>query len=412
MDQTKPKIAIIGGGTFSYVRAHLALATPAFGETANRLLEIFHNLDVDKEYSYDLYLTKMADPQSYLVTNVDISQLVDELIKDPDVKIIVFNAALTDFNGTVDGVEGSKYGPRLQSRLPGQSIELHTADKIIGKIRKQRKDIFLVGFKTTTGATPDEQYIAGLNLLKENSCNLVLANDIETRMNMVIVPEEARYAVTNNRQDALQQLVKMTMARSKCHFTRSTVIDGETVAWNDPLVPESLRVVVDYCRENGAYKPFRGATAGHFAVKVDDTTFLTSKRKTNFNDLDKVGLVKVISSGPDEVIAYGSKPSVGGQSQRIIFNEHQDVDCIVHFHCPIKPDSQMARAPQWQNECGSHECGKNTSDHLQLETEGIKAVFLEEHGPNIVFNRNIDPNLVINFINNNFDLSQKTGGLV
>jgi hypothetical protein len=37
---------------------------------------------------------------------------------------------------------------------------------------------------------------------------------------------------------------------------------------------------------------------------------------------------------------------------------------------------------------------------------------LDEHGPNIVFNRNINPQRVISFIDTFFDLSQKTGGLV
>lgn len=67
-------------------------------------------------------------------------------------------------------------------------------------------------------------------------------------------------------------------------------------------------------------------------------TFFTSKRSTNFNDLSKIGLVEVHSTSKDEVIAIGSNPIVGGQSQRIIFAEHQDVDCIVHFHCPLKID--------------------------------------------------------------------------
>ena len=27
-----------------------------------------------------------------------------------------------------------------------------------------------------------------------------------------------------------------------------------------------------------------------------------------------------------------------GQSQRIIFKEHPELDCIVHFHCPVKEE--------------------------------------------------------------------------
>ncbi len=430
------KIHIIGGGTFSHVRNHLALAAPAFGTTArqiNRLTEEWireydRSYDFEPPIDYDnkLHLTKMADYSSPLTTNDDVEQLVDELIDDSETKVIFFNAAMCDFDGHIKsfGKDGNyeessgKYAPRLVSRqatTKGPHIILTVAHKIIRKIRKERKDIFLVAFKTTCGATEDEQYIAGLNLLKENSCNLVVANDTKTRMNMIICPEEARYCVTHDRDLLLSTLVDMTMKRQNLHYTRSVVVESPPVNWNDQEIPESLRTVVNYCIEQGAYKPFRGNTAGHFACKVDENTFLTSIRSSNFNNLDTTGLVKVVSSGPDEVIAYGAKPSVGGQSQRIIFKEHPDVDCIVHFHCPPKVSEHAWKKfaqPQYPYECGSHECGQNTSNGLKEVWDGIKAVYLEEHGPNIVFNRKTDPNRVIRFINTFFDLSQKTGGPV
>ena len=140
--------------------------------------------------------------------------------------------------------------------------------------------------------------------------------------------------------------------------------------------------------------------------------------KSNFNDLNKVGLVKVESKNENEVIAYGFKPSVGGQSQRIIFKEHPDLDCIVHFHCPVKDEFKDTIIPvrqQWPNECGSHQCGINTSAGLkELELDGHKlsVVYLDEHGPNIVFNKKVPSKTVIDFIDKHFDLSQKTGGLV
>lgn len=416
-------IHVLGGGTFTHVRNHLALSAPAFGSTAKHIKAVIDSTIDTNRYNTYLHLTKMADPESKLVTNEDVEELVDQLIADEKTKVIFFNVALCDFNGYVNTFdaegnyenESGKYAPRLQSResnLP--SIKLTKATKVINKIRKYRKDIFLVAFKTTCGSTEDQQYISGLNLLKENSCNIVLANDTKTRTNMIIVPEEARYCVTKDRQQVLNTLVDMTLKRCELHFTRSTVIEGDSINWNSDIVPDSLRTVVNHCIAQGAYKPFRGSTAGHFAVKVDDKTFLTSKRSTNFNHLDQVGLVKVVSSNPDEVIAYGAKPSVGGQSQRIIFKEHDDVDCIVHFHCPMTEEGKkyLSIASQYPYECGSHECGQNTSNFLKQTWEGIKAVYLDEHGPNIVFNRSIDPNYVIRFINQFFDLSSKTGGPV
>jgi ribulose-5-phosphate 4-epimerase/fuculose-1-phosphate aldolase len=201
----------------------------------------------------------------------------------------------------------------------------------------------------------------------------------------------------------------MAYLRSHLTFTRSTVVAGEPVSWESELVPQNLRAVVDYCISRGAYKRFRGVTAGHFAVKIDDTTFLTSRRKTDFNDMKNVGLVKVKTDGPDSVIAYGSKPSVGGQSQRIVFAEHPDTDCIVHFHCPIKSGSEVPTVSQREYECGSHQCGENTSRGLK-RFGNLHAVYLKDHGPNIVFSKSVDPQEVIDFIEENFELEAKTGG--
>jgi hypothetical protein len=248
-------------------------------------------------------------------------------------------------------------------------------------------------------------------LLKGASCNLVLCNDIKTRLNMVITPEEARYHETTDREEALRGLVEMAYLRSQLTFTQSTVVAGERVSWSSAEVPSALRAVVSYCVGRGAYKPFNGATVGHFAAKIDDQNFLTSIRKSNFNDIETNGLVRIKTDGPDTVLAFGAKPSVGGQSQRIVFKDHPDCDCIIHFHCPIKDGSQVPTASQREYECGSHQCGKNTSDNLK-KFGNLYAVYLEQHGPNIVFNRNINPQEVIDFIEANFDLSDKTGGPV
>jgi hypothetical protein len=402
-------VNIVGGGTFNFVRNHLALAAPAFGETAKAIAELCTIWELGGLYVF-LALTKMADSASDLVTNEDLSEYADYLIGNPDTKVIFWNVAMTDFDGSIGEVKSGKYAERLKTNHGAALMTLTPSDKVLKKIRKHRKDIFLVAFKTTCGATEDEQYLAGLNLLKANSCNLVLANDTVTRTNMIIVPEEAIYEVTTNRQIALKTLVEMAYHRSKLTFTRSTIIPGETVDWNGELVPQSLRTVVNHCITKGAYKTFRGVTAGHFAFKINDTTFVTSKRKTDYNNLNEVGLVKIESKDRDTVIAHGFRPSVGGQSQRIVFEEHPEMDCIVHFHCPLKSDTVSMRPQQWL-ECGSHECGKNTSDGLTDVGNGIKAVFLDEHGPNIVFNHKVDPQLVIAFIDKSFDLSAKTGGL-
>lgn len=449
------KIVLIGGGTFSHVRNHLSLAAPAFGTTVKTLVPMFqaklndsnnlkyfydniwkslgndfsdikrHELD---RYCIETYLTKMVSADSKLVTNDDISDLVDKLIADPNVRLIVFNPALVDFNGQIDDVDSGKNAERMRTDKGAAIMHLTPTDKIIGRIRKQRKDIFVVGFKTTNNATSQEQYLRGLELLKKNSLNLVVANDTVTYNNMIITPEEARYSETTSRIKLLSFLVEICMARINNKFTRSIVVEGEAVDWNGSEISDTLREVVNHCIKSGAYKPFLGKTVGHFATKISDDEIITSIRKSNFNELDKNGMVRIKAKNDDEVIAYGFKPSVGGQSQRIIFKEHPDVDSIVHFHCPIKneietihnPDilhyNEVSIRPQWPNECGSHQCGKNTSDGLSRVDLGdgdyLKVVYLDEHGPNIAFNSKVNPKKVINYIDNTFDLQRKTGGMV
>lgn len=404
---------IYGGGTVSYIRNHLALCAPAYGSTARQLAELSRihlpNMKVD------LRLTRMAVgtfESSYLETNDDIAKDLDEVIESDLTKVVIMSAALCDFDGQIGDIPSGKYADRLSTKsLVLDPIHLTVAEKLIKRVREKRKDIFLVGFKTTTNRTPDEQYLEALNLCKKSSCNLVLANDTVTRFNMIVTPEESRYAEGLDRKHALSELMKMVFYRTHLTFTRSTVVAGDPIPWDSDQVPINLRKVVNYCIENNAYKPFNGITAGHFACKVNENTFLTSIRKTNFNFLPQNGLVKIVTDGPDTVLAFGAKPSVGGQSQRIVFRDHPDCDCIVHFHCPKKDSSLVPSVSQKEFECGSHECGNNTSKGLK-KFGNLYAVYLENHGPNIVFNRNIDPVEVIQFIEDNFDLTQKTGGFV
>ena len=400
------KIHIIGGGTVAHIGPHLALCAPAYGKTAKDL----HDICVEKSHTLDaeLYLTKMAGG-SELETNEDISKLIDNIVADPLSKIVFLTAAMVDYE--FDGVV-NKYGKRINSRENKRiQLDFVSSQKVVGNIRKNRKDIFAVAFKTTSGKTPSDQYKAGLNLLKEASLNLVLANDVNTRLNMVITPEEARYHETTDRKEALNGLVEMALLRSHLTFTRSTVVAGEPIPWTSSLVPQALRTVVNYCINSGAYKPFRGATVGHFACKLNENTFLTSIRKSNFNDLAKTGMVRIETDGDDTVLAYGAKPSVGGQSQRIVFHDHKEYDCIVHFHVEKREGSLVPTKSQREVECGSMQCGRNTSDGLK-QFGNLSAVYLENHGPNIVFHSSIDPQEVISFIEENFDLSTKTGGYV
>lgn len=436
------KVYVLGGGTVSHVRPHLALCAPAYGKTARQIFQtLLPNPPSTLRKDLTLGLTSMAwdsNGDGFLIgeTNEQVEEWIQEnIIENPEPSIVFLNVAFCDFNGSILKTEvhqawtptgfelmelptpSGKSEPRLKSSNK-YTMELTPSEKIVNKIRKERKDIFLVAFKTTSGATPDEQYEAGLNLLKKNSCNLVVANDIKTKRNVIIAPELAEYHefIGDDRTKFLQKLVSMTLSRASNEFARTTVFPASPlVPWKK--APQSLVSVVEWCVENGAYKPFNDVTVGHFGYRLSpeekpkpsEGTIRSSRRKQNFNRVECRDLVEVDFFEDGRQVAFGGKPSAGARSQYIVLSRHPYFDCIVHFHCQQKTSSIVRIRPQEPFECGSHQCGKNTADGIQFFENGqIGAVMLDKHGPNIIFNRNIDPKLVIKFIEENFDLSKST----
>ena len=310
------RIAIIGGGTNTYISNHLALSAPAYGSTAKKLANKFR-ANPENQMQVDLYLTYMAQQApGNPDTPEEVEALVDKLVADPDTRVIIFNVAMVDYKPEVlseemfDNPEYTynkeitsnfgKYVGRLStSKHPEILLELSVQDKIIQKIRKERKDILLVGFKTTCGATKEEQFQKGLKLCKDASANIVFVNDVDKdrirnlnsaleskktlsniksksemetayieegikeaeeqieafQNNGLVTPEESSYWY-NTRDEALDALVQMVLDRSHLHFTRSTVVDSETISWDSELIPESFRTIFNYLKDAGAYKPF------------------------------------------------------------------------------------------------------------------------------------------------------------
>lgn len=437
------KIYLLGGGTVFHLRPHFALCAPAYGKTVKALDGKFKKalghyydnslLPENSEYMVEVGLTKMAGGTDQTIgwfpfnigeTNEQVGKFLDSIILDTSTKMIFMSVALCDFEGSVGSFpngtsEPKTYGngfvrsrsgknePRLKSDTQGLYVELTQAEKMISKIRKQRKDIFLVGCKTTAGATEEEQYWAGLNLLKKNSCNLVLANDVQTGLNMIICPELSVYSVTHDRNKVLDDLVEISLARCENTFARTNVAEGVLLPWQAPEVPENLRKVIDWCVEQGAYEAFNNVTVGHFGFKPEANVLYSSRRKQNFNVPACRDLVRV-EFGETSQKAFGAKPSAGARSQYMVLSEFPQYDCIVHFHCPMKPGvSAVPVRPQKMFECGSHQCGKNTVAGMK-DYGNLAAVMLDKHGPNIVFSKDTPAKDVIKFINTNFDLTKRT----
>lgn len=475
------KIFILCGGTTNHVSPHFSFSAPAYGSVGlkiyneliglNKDRQIFHKsfvaMESDRdlspyfsEYEIELIPTQMALsvlPDECLLnyyyylkkaglekleTNKDLSKFVDYLISNPDTRCIIMAAAVCDFepNCICEIEDGELKNAKVsfgkdKNRLSSDkfySIDIKPSEKILPKIRQQRKDIFVVSFKTTAGVGRDETYKKGLLALKKNSSNLVFANDIQDKINMVVTPEEFPYEAPT-RTEAVKKLCEITFKRLNLTFEDKTILKDDTRAFPEELIkegaiPQNWYDVMKYLFANNAFKPLPGTgkTSGHFGCRVDGKDYerITSERKINHNESFERGMIPVYSYKNGELIVGGAKPSVGEKTQELIYQELGDkIHSIVHFHCPLRnewPHTIIPIREQLPYECGSRECAINSASGIlestktftSLVSPGIYAVHLQNHGPNIAFHKDVPISELIKFIEKYWDLSNKTGGII
>lgn len=478
------RIYVISGGTMVHIRPHFSLCAPAYGtigcSLTDALVQGIFDKGMDKDFRVVPIFTRMAEYQGdrwgdygniqatctegvwygrqlleslglrHVETHEDLKTLTQALIQREDTRGIIMAAAVCDWKPQIlqeDDVnetghvyvnerfttEFGKGHPRLSTRLPGHpdarkgiSLKMRPADKLIGMIRRERKDIFLVSFKTTAGVSREETYAAGLKSLKGSSSNLVLANDVQNHHNVIVTPEEFPY-YCDTRERAVAELAEMVLDRIRLDFVRTRMVPGDKAdlvqLHEEGKIPSNFLPVLKHIIQRGAFKvlPWAERTSGHFGCVVLEEglgfTRVSSIRKVNHNKVFEEGVAKIVSDEGDSIVAMGGKPSVGEHTQRMIYEQIRaqghEVHSIVHFHCPFRKSTGILDVPtaeQKPYECGSMQCGTNTSTNMMQIEEGIWAVHLEGHGPNIAWHRDVDPQRIIDFIEGGWDLTTKSGG--
>ena len=218
---------VVAGGTMVHVRPHFALCAPAFGRVGAQIAERLASRDAV------LLRTSMASGGEScdeertifaaagidrLETNDDLGRLLDHLVADSRTRCIVLAAAVCDWvpveltHAEATTREFGKDAPRLRTAEGATHLQLAPSDKLIGRVRRERDDVFLVAFKATAGLEPDQTCARGLGLLEGSGANLVLANDVQRGTNIVVTAvEEPHYA--KSRGEALDRMTRIMLAR-------------------------------------------------------------------------------------------------------------------------------------------------------------------------------------------------------
>lgn len=115
-----------------------------------------------------------------LLTTEKIDAVVHAMaVSDYAVKQVTTLSAIRE--GREDDLGGNPAGGtggKISSEIDDLVIVLKRTPKVIGEIKKLRKDTILVGFKLLSNVSKEELIETGFRLLKKNDCDLVLANDL------------------------------------------------------------------------------------------------------------------------------------------------------------------------------------------------------------------------------------------
>ena len=219
-------IYIITGGTMVHVTPHFSVCAPAYGKIGVELYTRLMSKNINEQYNIYLIKTKMAginsddtiehlkylNVKSTIETNDDLERLVEILSQNSETKSIIMAAAICDFEpkellGYEDKTpfEITEFG-KDKKRLHNAhllELKLRPSKKIVDIIKKNNPKIFLVTFKTTAGSTKEILIEKALFNLKRSSSNLVFANDIQHKINL-IVTEENEVLSAESRESTLE----------------------------------------------------------------------------------------------------------------------------------------------------------------------------------------------------------------
>lgn len=244
---------------------------------------------------------------------------------------------------------------KMSSNRQSNAVILKRNKKIISMIKNLSPYTFLVGFKLMNDVVDGELIETGFNLLRENRCNLVFANDLShikagNHDGYLVYPEK-NTEYLSGKDNIAYMIAKETLKRGSVFHPQSVKIGENPVIpneiyeniysvgkslYNSYLLPE----VINYDRVGKDGKPHVG-TYGNISVFVDDSIYMTGrnvhKGKLNVTDLALVVGVKEEKIEGDlrktyaKVKYLGHKPSIDATIHSSIYRE-TNFKAILHIH--------------------------------------------------------------------------------
>lgn len=166
--------------------------------------------DLFQRIQFEIIIQAMAI-SDYTVANVTCPEniyntLLEQNIKSPEDIKTLFQSESISLSAK----------QKINSAHDELILVLKKTPKIIGMIREKQPECILVGFKLMVGVTKDALKVKALNLLEENNCDLVFANDLHDIINInvhkgILVKANGSHISTTTKQNSAKLIAEESL---------------------------------------------------------------------------------------------------------------------------------------------------------------------------------------------------------
>ena len=220
------KIIITAGGTSERIDDVRTITNSSTGRLGYAIGKAFVEKYGDElERIYYLHGTRAAYVEDEKVTPIMIGGVLDlqdeltRLLTDEKIDAVVHAMAVSDYIvnevTTLDKIRGVEdpenaadlSGNKISSDIDDLVIHMKKSPKVINCIKKVSPETTLVGFKLLSGVPHEELIDVGYHLMQKNSCDFVLANDLQEigkdfHKGYLIHPDKSYDTMQNNEEIA------------------------------------------------------------------------------------------------------------------------------------------------------------------------------------------------------------------
>lgn len=232
------KIIITAGGTSEKIDDVRTITNSSTGRLGYAIGKAFVRKYGDElERIYYLHGTRAAYVEDDKVEPVKIGGVLDlqeelrKLLTEEKIDAVVHAMAVSDYIvnevTTLDKIRGTEdpenkadlSGNKISSDIDDLVIHMKKSPKVINSIKKFSPDTVLVGFKLLSGVPHEELIDVGYALMKKNSCDFVLANDLkeigEDFHKGYLIHRDKSYDIMENNKQIAEMIAQRVMESCK-----------------------------------------------------------------------------------------------------------------------------------------------------------------------------------------------------